>query len=172
MPGGFFTPARVFEKVQTDLPRHLFPILVGTMGTYSGKVNASKGFRKQGDGNLNGNQVGTQTGTFLYDERNSIIHTYTRPFFLWPCLGLRLFSGSHLPTFAALPGFAGRAVLPSHSPVWPPGWKPGRVVVADLAHGPGRRMPGAVPVAGAGHMRTDAEMSAGAASLATLTGRG
>ncbi len=123
------------------------------MGTYSGKVNASKGLRKQGDGNLNGNQVGTQTGTFLYDEMNSIIHTYTRPFFLWPRLGLKRFSGSHLPTFASWPVFAGR------------------VVVADLAQGPGRRMPGALPVAGAGHIRTDAEMSAGTASLATLTWR-
>lgn len=91
------------------------------MGTYSGKVNASKGLRKQDDGNLNGNQVGTQTGTFLYDERNSIIHTYTSPFFLWPCLGLKRFSGSHLPTFASWLGFAGRAVLPSHCPVLPPG---------------------------------------------------
>lgn len=32
-------------------------------------------------------------------------------------------------------------------------------------------MSGAVPVAGAGHMWTFAEMSAGAASLASLTGR-
>lgn len=123
------------------------------MGTYSGKVNASKVFRRQGDGNLSGNQVGTQTGTFLYDERNSIIHTYTRPFLLWPRLGLGRFSGSHLPTFAPLAG------------------EPGRVLATNLAHGPGRRMPGALPDAGAGHMRTDTEMSAGAASLATLTGR-
>jgi hypothetical protein len=40
-----------------------------------------------------------------------------------------------------------------------------------MAHESGQLVPGAVPVAGAGHMRTFAEMSAGAASLATLTGR-
>ena len=83
------------------------------MGTYSGKVNASNGLRKQSDGNLNGNQVGTQTGTFLYDEMNSIIHTYTRPFFLCPRLGWRWFSGSHLPTFRALSGCAWWVVLPA-----------------------------------------------------------
>lgn len=83
------------------------------MGTCSVKVNASMGLRKMGDGNLSGNQVGTQTGTFLYDERNSIIHTYTRPFFLWLCLRLRRFSGSHLPTFRALSGCTWCVVMPA-----------------------------------------------------------
>jgi hypothetical protein len=41
-----------------------------------------------------------------------------------------------------------------------------------MAHESGQLVPGAVPVAGAGHMRTFAEMSAGGASLASLTGGG
>lgn len=82
--------------------------------------------------------------------------------------------GFQVPTCPPLPpcpvSLAGRFCL--HTALFGPlAGEPGRVVVADLAHGPGRRMPGAVPVAGAGHMRTDAEMSAGTASLATLAGR-
>lgn len=79
------------------------------------------------------------------------------------------FPPAHLCLLAVVRWLGGFAfTLPRFAP-WP--GEPGRVVTAHLAQGPGRRMPGAVPVAGAGHMRTDAEMSAGAASLATLTGR-
>lgn len=71
---------------------------------------------------------------------------------------------------AALGSLAGWFCLQT-VPSGPLTGEPGRVVAGHLAQGLGRLMPGAVPVAGAGHMRTVAEMSAGAASLATFTGR-
>jgi len=71
---------------------------------------------------------------------------------------------------AALGSLAGWFCIQT-APFAPLAGEPGRVVAGHLAQGSSRRMPGAVPVAGAGHMRKVAEMSAGAASLATLTGQ-